>query len=399
MRRRPAQVVALATVAAFVFACGGPATTSRPTAPSAPRSSASSTPTPTPSSTPTPSTHPEGWRSLPSPPTSLGLVNVWTGQVVLASLRGCCQNMDGDVIYAFRPGARTWRAMPPYPHGPRVGSAFVWTGSELIQTGGAREMSDPNGPWMTEPTRDGMALNPATRQWRPIADSPRQVPTQIVFWTGDEAIFADSTRLLRYDPTSDRWATGAALPGVVRGQPTIVWTGQELVVWGGSVLVRGKRSDTEMSLRDGYAYRPGSDRWRPLPAAPIGAWGAAGVWDGGEVLVWGGTATRDQGAERFTQDQGAAYDPATNSWRQLPQAPVADYQGLVLAGAWTGREFVVYTGRGGGAAYRPRTDEWRRLPPGPTRWLGGMDAIWTERSLVLLPESYGRKVWEYFPGY
>ncbi len=395
MRRLPAQLVALVTAVAFTFGCGGAPQPTEAASPSPSEMSASSSPTATTTRKP----HPEGWRALPKAPTSLGLINVWTGRMVLASLEACCQNMDGDVIYAYRPGTRTWRAMPRYPHGARVRSAFVWTGTELIQVGGSREVPNPGGPWQLVTTRNGMALNPQTRQWRPIADAPSDVPIQIVVWTGDEAIFADGTSLLRYDPTTDRWTTGEPLPGVERGQPTVVWTGKEVVVWGGSTLVHGKRFDTEISLRDGYAYRPDRDRWRLLPAAPIGAWGSVGVWDGQEVLVWGGGATRNQGAERFTQDQGAAYDPATNTWRQLPQAPVAKYQSYVLTGAWTGRELVVFTGRGGGAAFTPKTDTWRPLPPGPKEWLGGLRSVWTQRSLVVLPQSFGSQGWEYFPGY
>jgi hypothetical protein len=395
MRRLLASVI-VSMAAVALAACGSPVTTAGPSATGVPPS-ASATPT-APSATPT-RVHPEGWRRIPAAPTGLGLVNVWTGQLVLASPQGCCQNMDGEFIYAYRPSTQTWRAMPRYPLGERLGSAFVWTDSELIQVGGSREIPNADGPWLLKPTRNGMALDPQTRQWRRIADAPGEVPTTVVAWTGEAAIFADGTSLLRYDPSSDEWATGTPMPGVERYSPAVVWTGREVVVWGGSVVVSGKHTGGLMSLRDGYAYRPDRDTWRLLPAAPIGAWGSIGVWDGHEVLVWGGSATRNHGAEEFPQQEGAAYDPATNSWRQLPRAPIGRYDTYRLVGAWTGREFVVYTPRGGGAAYRPKTDQWRALPPGPTRWLGDLDAVWTERSLVLLPGSFGRRAWEYFPGY
>jgi hypothetical protein len=397
-------VVASTVVLVVAAACGGSSTSSSPTSSPSPTSTTTVTATASPS-TPVPP-HAEGWRRIPDPPTSLGLINVWTGREVLASLEGCCQSMDGPLIYAYGPAKRAWRTLPRYPLGERVGSAFVWTGTELIQVGGRREIPNPGGPWTTREVRNGMALNPETRTWRRIAGAPQAVPTQVVVWTGKEAIFADAESLLRYNPSTDTWSRGRPIPGVDRGLPTVVWTGRELVVWGGSMIVRHGRSDYDMSLRDGYAYRPATDHWRSLPAAPIGAWGAVGAWDGHRVLVWGGEATRNQGRERFVQDQGAAYDPITNAWSGLPQAPIPGTHSWDLTGAWTGRELVVivtalrHSEHSEGAAYNPNTGRWRALPPGPTsEWLGGVRSVWTDQALVVLPGPFGRQALQYFPGY
>ena len=220
------------------------------------------------------------------------------------------------------------------------------------------------------------------------------------------SIQAHAESLLRYNPSTDTWSRGRPIPGVDRGLPTVVWTGRELVVWGGSMIVRHGRSDYDMSLRDGYAYRPATDHWRSLPAAPIGAWGAVGAWDGHRVLVWGGEATRNQGRERFVQEQGAAYDPITNAWSGLPQAPIPGTHSWDLTGAWTGRELVVivtalrHSEHSEGAAYNPNTGRWRALPPGPTgEWLGGVRSVWTDQALVVLPGPFGRQALQYFPGY
>ncbi|MEZ5231368.1 MAG: kelch repeat-containing protein [Acidimicrobiales bacterium] len=58
-----------------------------------------------------------------------------------------------------------------------------------------------------------------------------------------------------------------------------------------------------------------------MATAPIaGRSGAAVVWTGDELLIWGGYVY--DGRER-PLDDGAAYDPITDSWRTLPAAPIA----------------------------------------------------------------------------
>src|SRR5204862_390002 len=64
---------------------------------------------------------------------------------------------------------------------------------------------------------------------------------------------------------------------------------------------------------------------------------------------------------------GMAYTPATNSWEELPPAPLAGRQSLT--GAWDGSELILVGGSdadgnvfSGAAAYDPARRSWRRLP-------------------------------------
>ena len=59
--------------------------------------------------------------------------------------------------------------------------------------------------------------------------------------------------------------------------------------------------------------------------------------DGREVWIYGGA-----GHER----DGAAYDPATDTWRRLPDLPGSAIVGSSVA-AWTGTELVVVGVQGG----------------------------------------------------
>lgn len=108
------------------------------------------------------------------------------------------------------------------------------------------------------------------------------------------------------------WKVGAEAPISQRYDHVSVWTGRELVVWGG---LRTTEPGVFETLDDGAAYDPATDTWRPLAPSPLAGRGGAGaVWTGTEILV---LATR-QGGVQPTRD-GAAYNPATDTWRILPE--------------------------------------------------------------------------------
>lgn len=154
-----------------------------------------------------------------------------------------------------------------------------------------------------------------------------------------------------------------------------IWTGRELLYWGGD-------TDSESrQLAEGAAYDAATERWRPLPAAPLSERSAAGaVWTGSEVLIWGGWA-RDG-----PRGSGAAFDFATERWRKLPDAPLSPRTPAAVV--WTGEEMIVWGDRSrfasaqDGAAYDPAADSWRELPPAPVA-LNQAEAIWTGEEMIV----------------
>jgi N-acetylneuraminic acid mutarotase len=137
------------------------------------------------------------------------------------------------------------------------------------------------------------------------------------------------------------------------------WTGTELLVWSGGSNHQG----AVPAYTDGAAYNPATRAWRSLPVAPVPArYGAAHVWTGTEMLVWGG---EECGCPRPVADGGgAAYNPATNQWRKLAPAPLRGVR--VAAAVWNGQEMFVLRGGTAGkvavAAYNPSSDSWRSMP-------------------------------------
>lgn len=97
--------------------------------------------------------------------------------------------------------------------------------------------------------------------------------------------------------------------------------------------------------------------------------GSVGVWTGEELLVVGGDTgfVCPPGADCVSPDpdgfraDGAAYDPVTDTWRRIADAPRAFVGGTA---AWTGSTMVVTTGRGA-LVYDPAADVWRDTGPSP----------------------------------
>jgi len=84
-------------------------------------------------------------------------------------------------------------------------------------------------------------------------------------------------------------STGRPSPFGERRDATLVWTGREAIVWGGvpSPALAGDGGD--LAAADGAALDPATDTWRRIAPGPLaGRYGQVAVWTGKEMIVWGG---------------------------------------------------------------------------------------------------------------
>jgi N-acetylneuraminic acid mutarotase len=275
------------------------------------------------------------WSRLPTPLPSRGFLEesaVWTGKEMLVWGQGSRE--------AFNPQTRRWRQLPG-SHLLQIHDGFglvVWTGREMIGWGGG---------CCGDAFDDGVAYNPRTDRWRALAHSPlagSQHPLGV--WTGRELFVfvggldpdgkpwpARLARAAAYDPATNRWRRIASLPAP-RDGADVVWDGHEILVVGGSSGVRPLPAQ-------GFAYDPATNRWRTLPRMESGRVEAASVWTGSQLLVWGGSTTVGGGAP-VIPPHGLAYDPASNRWSPLPRAPLLGR--LDPAAVWTGRQLILWGG-------------------------------------------------------
>lgn len=376
----------------------------------------------------------EEWQATPisGPPTPGRTAHsaVWTGQeLIIWGGQGRTNSNDGrahNTGAAYTPSIDSWINIAPAGSIPlgRMSHSTVWTGAEMIVWGGT------DYSLMTLDT--GARYHRATDQWRQVTtvNAPISRWGHSAVWTGDKMIVwggyhmvVTSIRALddgaAYDPISDAWQ---ALPNTslltARQEHTAIWTGTEMIVWGGrdantffasgaryspitnswspvstvgapsarsghaavwtgsEMIVWGGRNGS-MTLFDGARYNPTLDRWQALPAHTVPVPSVPAVWTGSEMIVWSTGA-------------GAAFNPATNTWRSLSgaQAPSPRY-GHSLS--WTGEELIVWGGQisgqpefNDGARYNPQLDRWTALPNAPLpKALSRHTAVWTgDRMLV-----------------
>lgn len=162
---------------------------------------------------------------------------------------------------------------------------------------------------------------------------------------------------------TDEWTQLPPAPLAGRVPAAAVWDGAQMLVWGGAV--------GSTLFADGAAYDPIGHVWTKLPRSPLSARSnSAYVWTGDELFVWGGLDA-NAGSGHYAND-GALYNPSTRTWRMLPPAPLpatvapqallVDGQVVVLP-----RDVPTGTARSAtpAAAYNPASNAWRRIAPLP----------------------------------
>ena len=347
---------------------------------------------------------------------------VWTGSdMVVFGGEGMGTSFDDGARYNL--AEDTW-AMLPEKDAPssRTGHAMVWTGKEVIVWGGF------GGVWGNDINHnDGARYNPATDIWKPV--STRNAPAARfdtpAVWTGKEMLVwggytnshsryqgAHADAYLntggRYNPASDTWK-----PITTQGAPsrrsahTLLWTGKEIIVWGGG--------NANKVLSDGALYNPARDAWRPISTegAPSPRGSHVSVWTGKEMIIWGGS-TRDPSDPSDYFEDGARYNPETDTWK--PISTIGAPKGRVCVNAvWTGTEMVLWGGVndaqanglgdfnryvGTGARYNPATDTWTEITttgaPSPRLTC----SVWAGNGLLTFGGYNGRHLndtWFYSP--
>lgn len=182
------------------------------------------------------------------------------------------------------------------------------------------------------------------------------------------------------------WSKLTAPPEVRRGAAT-VWTGSQLLIWGGYVY-EGGFGEGPVS-HEGIVFDGGSLRWERMTSGPLSARSdSAAGWTGDEFLIWGGRTRDDCCANSDTNtflSDGAAYDPVARTWRRLPDAPIEARAPLSV---WTGHELIVWGSSDrnrryrNGAAYDPTSNTWHRIADGPIDLTDAV-ALWSGEEMIV----------------
>lgn len=147
-----------------------------------------------------------------------------------------------------------------------------------------------------------------------------------------------------------------------RGDTAVAWTGEEFLIVGGQPgAEKFGRDGTPETADDGpiteelagptepgeglegppmpaVALDPATGAWRTVAPSPLGPrTRAVTAWTGDEVLVWGGTDRRNGVGGLL---DGALYDPASDSWRSVPDAPVGTDRSFGLSAVTDGHVVI-----------------------------------------------------------
>ncbi len=301
---------------------------------------------------------------------------VWTGTetVTVAGLDRERNPVEGAA--AYDPSTDSWRtiALPPRTFGAN-NPLVHWTGSEVVVLGG----DDANGG---PPAVAAVAYDPSTDQWRTTTPPPAglisgrspavRTGTRILVWPEPDPT-GESATPLSYDPATDSWEQLPTPPIGTRRQAASVWTGTEWIIWGGT--------NGEQELADGAAYNPTTDTWRTLAESPLLARRVAGVWTGTELIISAGASggDRDTGNGEFALADGAAYDPATDTWRPI----AAGFSHPAFVPIWTGHHMLLFA-KGSVAVYDPDADQWVDSCCNETGGGVGGAPVWTGSTALLI---------------
>ncbi len=285
----------------------------------------------------------------------------------------------------------------------RAEHTAVWSGSEMVIWGGDNGSSiAKNSGARYDPANDAWTQIATT-------GAPSARSQQTAVWTGSEMIVwggftgASAFETLgdgaRYDPLSDSWTPVSAVDQPSpRVRHTAIWTGTEMIVWGGFFCLGCANGE----LGTGARYDPGTNTWTPISTvnAPAARGLHSAVWTGSKMIVWGGQ--NDGGNASLTLlDSGGIYDPATDTWvsTTLVGAPPPT---RCHVGIWAATEMIIFGGQTNtglacrissvmtGNRYDPDTDSWSPMSDAPvSSSLAGAVAIWSGDRLITWFDNAG----------
>ncbi len=278
------------------------------------------------------------WRHISDEVPLLAPIVVWTGDEILA-VGWAATGAPRSVAASLSLDTGEWKILANAPAPDKLWSSdpWVWTGTELLVMSGDQDLA----------TSTAQAFDPSTNEWRRLSAAPLHpryfgasvwTGSDWLVWGGDDGstTYADG---IAYNPVTDTYRPLAESPlggRRVRG----VWTGTEMIVLGGA---RGgdATGNGELALSDGAAYNPVTDTWRQTKP---------GFAHPGFVPVWTGSLI-----VQFAKGGAVWYDPTAEEW-STGDMTFGDVSHDDSSPVWTGSQVILlgsYDGTTGGATFTP----------------------------------------------
>lgn len=311
---------------------------------------------------------------------------------------------------AYTPAARKWDVLKVSPLSPRTAAASVWTGTSLFIWGGnddpVIDHQALDGTFYT-PSTQTWTVAPAPPVTRYTRADALWTGTAIVLIT----VNADAGNTQRITaatliPGEPAWTR---LPDVQlpAGHHAMDFTAATA---DGTVYLWAKWTHTDRvgdvyqlsSGLDTFSLDQARDQWVPHRLDTAGTGGVDQVlWTGGQFLVGAAPAWcgRCPGPD-VPNKRGFRLDPAGGAARPITRGPLDDRQPSLL---WTGSAMIAVLpgypntmdagtyAAAEAAAWDRTTDSWAELPPAPLGFGGSfidVPAVWTGTSMLLWGDMY-----------
>jgi subtilisin family serine protease len=264
---------------------------------------------------------PGSWSPIaPYPiPTSDNSAAVIGGKVY--SVGGPNGSGNDNKAFVYDPDANAWSPLPNMPSA-RGKPAVAVVNGQLYVFGGW----DAAGV----PVASVDVFNPTTNTWstlsasnpRPRAAAGTSVAGGKVYLTGGciNGACDESVDQVVFDPTTGAFTIGAPYPHPVS------WVSCGSI--NDKVYCAGGVGAT--AFTDGFSYDPGSDSWTPIAGMPVDLWGSQYSSASGLLVLAGGIT----GNSTALTNRSIAYDPASNTWSDLPTAGLARARGAGACGVY-----------------------------------------------------------------
>jgi hypothetical protein len=300
----------------------------------------------------------KAWSRLPSSPLSARSqsASVWTGTSVF--IWG--GSVDSDATLAtdgalYTPADHRWTRVPAAPVTDYGAVHAFWSGSVVVLLSTPPGRADKGSGVVNTQSYD-----PATHTWTRLPDL--QLPaghaadevidvgagSQIYVWSLWSHTTSTGPGVSRtiagvdaytLDLGRRRWVPNTLALADQAMSSTPLWTGRDIAMpavsrWLGA----GNRGPRPQNL-SGVMLDPSNSATRPIRHGPVDDLNAQYLWAGSALLAFNtGTQTSGPGGHVYP-GRAAAWDPATNTWTTLPNAPLA---GSDVIAVWTGKALLIW---------------------------------------------------------
>jgi hypothetical protein len=135
-----------------------------------------------------------------------------------------------------------------------------------------------------------------------------------------DSLCSDASDTVVFDPATGSFTELAAYPHVSS------WMSCGGIA--GKIYCAGGVGAT--TFTDGHVYDPGSNTWTAIANMPLDLWGSQFASAGGLLVIAGGVTA----ASTTITNRTVAYDPASNTWLNMPNAQHLRYRGAGACGAY-----------------------------------------------------------------